>query len=83
MTVTAASQTGLDRAHITWWHVFRSEWIKFWSIRSTYIVLALAALFMIGLSALIAWGISENSMPVIFCPGLPSSGARSCPRFPL
>ncbi len=45
-------------ARVGWLRVFRSEWIKFWSIRSTYIIFALAVIFMIGLGALIAWGLA-------------------------
>ena len=58
MSVSTAMNPALAKAHVSWPRVFRSEWTKFWSIRSTYIVFALAALFMVGLSALIAWGIT-------------------------
>lgn len=59
MSITPAPANPLlERARVTWFHVFRSEWTKLWSIRSTYVVLLLAALFMIGLSLLIAWGFS-------------------------
>jgi hypothetical protein len=59
--MTVADRThspALDHARVRWLGVFRSEWTKLWSIRSTYIVLALAAFFMVGLSVLIGWGIS-------------------------
>jgi len=48
----------LTGAKVTWFRVFRSEWTKIWSIRSTYIVLFLAVFLMISLSLLIAWGVS-------------------------
>jgi ABC-type transport system involved in multi-copper enzyme maturation permease subunit len=55
----SASSPSLDRAHVNWLGVLRSEWTKLWSVRSTYVILALAAIFMIGLSFLIAYGITE------------------------
>ena len=58
MSMTPASRTSISNAHVSLFRVFRSEWTKFWSIRSTYIVFALAVFFMVGLSVLIAWGIS-------------------------
>ena len=59
MTIIGRAQSpALDHARVRWLGVFRSEWTKLWSIRSTYIVLALAAFFMVGLSVLIGWGIS-------------------------
>ncbi len=60
MTVAAPTPTNdtLSRAQVSWLGVFRSEWTKFWSIRSTYIVFGLAIIFMVGLSVLIAWGIT-------------------------
>jgi hypothetical protein len=48
----------LAGAKVSWLRVLRSEWIKFWSIRSTYIIFVLAIFFMVGLGALIAYGIS-------------------------
>lgn len=59
--MTATTTTGrpdLGSAKVTWFGAFRAEWTKLWTIRSTYFVLFLAALFMIGLSLLIAWGFS-------------------------
>ena len=58
MSVTTPTNPAVSGAHVSWWCVFRSEWTKFWTIRSTYVVLLLAAFFMIGLSLLIAWGLS-------------------------
>ncbi len=58
MSMTPASPSSISNAHVNLFRVFRSEWTKFWSIRSTYIVFALAVFFMVGLSVLIAWGIS-------------------------
>jgi ABC-type transport system involved in multi-copper enzyme maturation permease subunit len=55
-----ATSPDLSRAHVSWIGVFRSEWTKLWSLRSTYYILAIAVLFMIGLSFLIALGIREG-----------------------
>ncbi len=58
MNALTQSTSALVNARVSWLRVLRSEWTKFWSIRSTYVVFALAVLFMVGLSALIAWGIA-------------------------
>jgi len=59
-TVTrSAASPSLAGAHVSWFGVLRSEWTKLWSVRSTYIILMLAAIFMVGLSFLIAYGITE------------------------
>lgn len=55
VNVPPASVAG---AKVTWLRVFRAECTKLRSIRSTYIVLFLSMFFMIGLSLLIAWGLS-------------------------
>lgn len=53
-----SASPALARARVRWLGVFRSEWTKMWSIRTTYVVLALAVFFMVGLSVLIGWGLS-------------------------
>lgn len=61
MTMQSTSSSAqLSKARVNFFGVARSEWTKLVSIRSTYYVLGIAALFMIGLSVLIAFGISEG-----------------------
>lgn len=60
MTSTEAPATAdLSRAHVTWGRVLRSEWTKFVSIRSSYVLLAAAILVLVGLWTVIALGFSE------------------------
>lgn len=49
------SPTGPGRRRVTQLRVIHSEWIKLWSLRSTYISLILAALFTVGLGVLISY----------------------------
>lgn len=49
----------LARAHVSWFNTIRSEWVKFRTIRSTYIILAIASLLLIGFWSIIAFGLSE------------------------
>lgn len=49
------SATGAGRPRVTQLRVIHSEWIKLWSLRSTYISLILAAAFTIGLGVLISY----------------------------
>lgn len=44
----------------TFARVVRSEWTKFWSLRSTMWTLVATFVLTVGFSALIAWGISSN-----------------------
>lgn len=62
MTVSAPlpSSPALERAHVSLFGTFRSEWTKFWSLRSTYIIIAVAAVVMIGFSFLFAMAIREG-----------------------
>ncbi len=60
MSMTAQPRAGLEKARWSWFGVLRSEWGKLWTLRSTYIIIAVGAVFMIGLSFLIAMGISEG-----------------------
>jgi ABC-type transport system involved in multi-copper enzyme maturation permease subunit len=39
---------------VTQWRLMKSEWLKFWSLRSSWITLAAAVLGMVGFAALIA-----------------------------
>lgn len=60
MTVSTTTSSSLERARVSIAGVFRSEWTKLWSLRSTYYILAIAVLFMVGLSFLIALGFREG-----------------------
>ena len=51
---------GLAGARITWFRALRSEWIKFRSIRTSYVVLAIAVFLLIALGALISFGFVEG-----------------------
>lgn len=43
-----------DDLKVTQWRVLRSEWLKFWSLRSSYITLAAALIAMIGFGAMVS-----------------------------
>lgn len=58
--MTVAHDQAVAGAKVSWFGTFRSEWTKLFSIRSTYIIIFLAILFMVGLSFLIGLGISEG-----------------------
>ncbi len=51
MTTTAAASTRTVRGRVTFPRVTRAEWIKFRSLRSSWLTLALIVLFVIGLGA--------------------------------
>jgi ABC-2 type transport system permease protein len=63
MTVTTSSHE--DRPPVLvkgarFRHVLRSEWTKFWSVRSTLWTLLIAIGLSIGLGVLFSWGLSTN-----------------------
>lgn len=43
-------------------HVLRSEWLKFWTVRSTYWTLALTAVVFIGLVTLVSFGLRSSNV---------------------
>ena len=43
-------------------HVLRSEWLKFWTVRSTYWTLALTAVVFIGLATLVSFGLRSSNV---------------------
>ncbi len=49
---------------VTQWRVLRSEWVKFWSLRSSYITLAGTVLGMIGFGVLFS-AVTANRWPVL------------------
>ena len=55
-----ATQFNDRHTHTTLWHVIKSEWTKFWSVRSTLWTLLILFIATVGLSTLIAWGESSN-----------------------
>ena len=68
MTATAeapAARLFDDRhTHTTLWHVIKSEWTKFWSVRSTPWTLLVLFVATVGISVVASWGtsISLNQM---------------------
>ncbi|MGV8841246.1 MAG: ABC transporter permease subunit [Bauldia sp.] len=49
----------LAGARVGFFRVLRAEWVKFRTLRSTYVILAIAVVILIGLWSLIAFGFSE------------------------
>lgn len=66
-TTTPAPQTTPEpqpapaARRITPLHVLRSEWLKFWTVRSTYWTLALTAGVFVGLVTLVSFGLRATS----------------------
>jgi ABC-type transport system involved in multi-copper enzyme maturation permease subunit len=61
---------------VTQWRVIRSEWVKFWSLRSSYIALGCTVLGMIAFGALFA-GVTASrwaTMPARFRDGFDPTG---------
>ena len=59
-SATAQRREPLEAGGVTFLNVLRSEWVKFWSVRSTaWSVLALLVV-TIGITTLFSWGISES-----------------------
>ncbi|WP_375384156.1 ABC transporter permease subunit [uncultured Microbacterium sp.] len=65
-TPTTRSRTA-SRYRLTFAHLLRSEWIKIWSLRSTWWSLAVAAVLSVGISLLIAAATANSG------PGLPAA----------
>ena len=58
-TPAAASPRAARSPHVTFPHLVRSEWIKFWTVRSTWWILPITVLMMAGLGWLVTWGIRQ------------------------
>lgn len=43
-------------------HVLRSEWLKFWTVRSTYWTLALTAVVFVGLATIVSFGLRSSNV---------------------
>jgi ABC-2 type transport system permease protein len=54
-TPAAASSDAARSPHVTFPHLVRSEWIKFWTVRSTLWIVPISVLLMVGLGFLIAF----------------------------
>jgi ABC-2 type transport system permease protein len=59
-TAPAARTSSLPAGGATLPRVVRSEWTKFWSLRSTWWTLLIAFVVTVGFATLIAWGASSN-----------------------
>jgi ABC-2 type transport system permease protein len=59
---TAPPAIGFDdrHAHTTYWHVIKSEWTKFWSVRSTPWTLLILFVATVGISVVASWGTSVS-----------------------
>jgi ABC-type transport system involved in multi-copper enzyme maturation permease subunit len=59
---TATAPVAFDdrHTHTTLWHVIRSEWTKFWSVRSTVWTLLILIVATIGISVLASWGTTQG-----------------------
>jgi ABC-2 type transport system permease protein len=60
MTTTMTRPSTLPDGGATLPRVIRSEWTKFWSLRSTWWTLLIAFVVTIGFAVLLAWGASSN-----------------------
>lgn len=56
MTLIPASATDLSSARVNWFRVLRAEWRKFRSIRSTYVLVAITLVVLIGMWAIVSAG---------------------------
>lgn len=73
---TTASQANL---RVTPWRMIRSEWIKFWSLRSTIITLAAAVLVFVGVGLIAASVFGSGDAPAGPGPGGPGSSGSTNP----
>jgi ABC-2 type transport system permease protein len=51
-----AGHAVVSAPHVSFPHLVRSEWIKFWTVRSTWWILPITVLMMAGLGWLVTWG---------------------------
>lgn len=54
MTATTATRSSIDVSPVSFPRVLRAEWVKFWTLRSTYWAVGLTILAMVGISLLMA-----------------------------
>jgi len=55
-TPATAGHAVASAPHVSFPHLVRSEWIKFWTVRSTWWILPITVLMMAGLGWLVTWG---------------------------
>lgn len=55
-TPATAGYAVASAPHVSFPHLVRSEWIKFWTVRSTWWILPITVLMMAGLGWLVTWG---------------------------
>ena len=62
MTAQAVRAPGapVRTADVSFRHVLASEWVKFWSLRSTLLTLLATVAIMIGIGALAAWAVDSS-----------------------
>ena len=62
MTTQAVKAPGgtVRTADVSFRHVLASEWVKFWSLRSTLLTLLATVAIMIGIGALAAWAVDSS-----------------------
>lgn len=58
-TPATAGHAVASAPHVSFPHLVRSEWIKFWTVRSTWWILPITVLMMAGLGWLVTWGIRQ------------------------
>jgi ABC-2 type transport system permease protein len=61
---TSASPTASshgERVHLSFPHLVRSEWVKLWTVRSTYWILPLTVLAFVGISFMVAYFTTQES----------------------
>lgn len=59
MTMAFQANPALAGARVTWLGAFRSELTKFRTLRSTFVILSIAAVILLGLWSIIAFGFGE------------------------
>ncbi|MFS0700432.1 ABC transporter permease [Cellulomonas sp. 179-A 4D5 NHS] len=61
------------RAHLSFPHLVRSEWIKLWTVRSTYWILPLTVLAFVGISFLVAFFSTQDDAQANGAPPMDAS----------
>lgn len=61
---SAPARRAADGAHVTFAHVVHAEWVKLWTLRSTYWTLGVAVLLMAGIAALGAVSLRSFGEPL-------------------
>lgn len=75
-TPTSAAPAAPPRstsAHLSFPHLVRSEWIKLWTVRSTYWILPLTVLAFVGISFMVAFFSTQDEAQANGAPGMDAS----------